>query len=359
MKACILLSLSIVLMVSCSTKEKKLTPAQKTALHYLYNSSLISDTFSRILWDDPIDMRGINSEERMMYFLFPRTLNRATTMQKVALDTSLIEFAPCETGMCDFGGMHGKIDGYFAFKMPLTNLKVDSNKKFQCNLLNEKFICSYKELMQNLDSTTCYSGPEFLDISGYILNAETACNIGIYISKKNRNPLVKKLASHLIEGLQSNEEKAQRLLDFVTNEIQYSYEDHWYNAEVTKLSHEVLLSGEADCSGKSTLLASLLEQCDIPYCLLYFDRHINVGVKGNFKDENHYVFKLKKETYYMAETTVPKFKIGESRLSNSEILEKVIFYQIPYRSKNVIEAKTNSAIPFVPISTEYDEEVNY
>ena len=341
-------------MMQCDFTKKKPTKnqAQLTALHYLYYKSLLCDTFSRILWDDHIDFRGLDSEKDLMYFLCSNEVPRKRALAKVALDTTQVEFSPCVSGECEFGGMTGNIDGYYAFRMPSTNLKVDSSQTFTCNLKDDKVNISFKELSQELDSTIYYNTQKHVDLSDFFQTQNIACNIGAYVSKKGKDPIIKKLVDSLTEGLKTNEAKAQKLLDFTTSQIEYSYEDHWYQAEITKRAHEVLFAGEADCSGKSTLYASMLEEANIPYCFLYFMNHINVGVQGKFSSNNKYQAKIDGVTYYMAETTTPNFIIGESKLSNAEILEEVKFYQIPQKSPNMYGYLNKKQIPFIDIIEE-------
>ncbi len=244
------------------------------------------------------------------------------------------------------------IDGYYAFRMPSTNLKVDSTQTFTCNLKNAKVKISFKELSQELDSTIYYNTRKHVDLSDYFQSQNIASNIGAYVSKKGNDPILKKLVDSLTKDLKTNEAKAQKLLDFTTSQIEYSYEDHWYQTEITKRAHEVLFAGEADCSGKSTLYASMLEEANIPYCFLYFLNHINVGVQGNFSSLNTYQAKIDSITYYMAETTTPKFIIGESKLSNAEMLKEVKFYQIPQKSPNMYGYLNKKQIQFVELSEE-------
>jgi hypothetical protein len=327
-------------LVSCNNKKSTLSKAQQTACYYLYNKSLLSDTFARVLFNTPIDFRGINIEENKLYFIFKKELGKTKTALYVNIDTSLVEFAPCESGFCDFGGLQGNIDGYYAFKTSPENLKIDSTINIKCQLATINFDVSFKELSSAMDSTICYNTPKYI----YLKTNQYAANIGAYISQKNKDPIIKRLAQFLTKGLSTNEEKAQHLLHFVSTEITYSYEDYWFQSEITKRAHEVLLSGDGDCSSKTIFYASLLEQCDIPYCLLYFNKHINVGVKGNFPNKNKYIFTKENNTYYMAETTTPNYIIGESLLGNPEILSTVLMYQNPRESEKVYNAKTNNEV---------------
>jgi hypothetical protein len=318
---------------------------QKTALYYLYNKSLLSDTLSRIMYQMPLDFRGIDMEKDLLYFICPDSISRSRAIQAVAIDSEKIEFSPCKTGDCVFGGLQGNIDGYFAFRMPSLNLKVDSNFKFKCNLKDYAFSFNMRELHHELDTTIFYNFKKNVDMSTYYQGRNLVTNIGAFISKQGKDPLIHKLTSQLTQGISTQEEKAQKLLDFVSKQIEYSYEDYWYRSEITKRAHEVLFSGEADCSGKTTLFASMLEDAGIPYCLLYFPNHVNVGIEGKFSTQNHYNIELLHKKFYMAETTVPDFKIGTSSISNAEILEHPEFYQIPHKSPNFYTVKGNQALP--------------
>jgi len=79
---------------------------------------------------------------------------------------------------------------------------------------------------------------------------------------------------------------AQRLLDFVTEELDYDPSDAISGIEVLKRPNEVLMTKSSDCSGKVILYASLLEQTNIDYRLVYFDGHIAVAVEGEYGNRN-------------------------------------------------------------------------
>jgi hypothetical protein len=341
--------LTVLCCCACQKTPPKLNKYQETALYYLYNRSLLSDTFARVLWQVPVDFRGYDSEEEQMYFLFKRHAGRAKILQQLCLDTAEVEFAPCETGVCEFGGMSGQIDGYYAFRTPVYNLKIDSNQRFDCNLKSHPFSFSFKELVKEVDSNLAYGFPAFMDLSAYVGSGVVSANVGAFVSKGQTDPLLRKLAEEITRGANTAEEKYQKVLAFVSEQIAYSFEDYWYDSEITKRAHEVLFSGEADCSGKSTLMASMLEALNLPYCLLYFDKHMNIGVPGNFKADNAYHQDIEGTRYFMAETTVPGFIIGQSLLANHEILDKVLFYQIPSKGESVINPENNRKVRLLNI----------
>lgn len=233
--------------------------------------------------------------------------------------------------------------------MPLKNLKLDTNVVFKCHLQKDSVSFTFNELVRLFDTSLSYNTSKHVDFSKYYAEGMTVANIGAYISKGGKDLLMKKIVDKFTKPDDYVELKAQKLLDFVTQNIAYSYEDLWYKDEITKRAHEVLFSGEADCSGLSTLYASLLEEAKIPYCLFYFDHHINVGLRGDYLMSNKYYKAIKDTNYVMAETTVKNFSIGITTLANAEILNKVSFYQIPKQSPFMYEVNTYEPLKFVDI----------
>lgn len=338
-------------LVSCK-RNTEVSKAQQTAIHYLYLPALISDTFSRVMWHPAIDFRGLDTKKDLLYFITKKELVKADMLNILTIDSTQIEYAPCESGMCEFGGMRGNIDGYYAFRIPASNLKIDTTKFFKYKYNNTTLEMSFQDLVKELDDSVYYNTAKAIDLTHYFGREVYASNIGAYISKKGKDNVIKKLADRITEGLKSNEEKAQALLQYVTTNISYSYEDLWYETEVAKRAHEVLLSGDGDCSGKTTLYASLLEQCDIPYCLLYYKNHVNVGVQGNYANENGYTETVENKKYAVAETTVENFIIGKTKVDKSEIISDLLFYQDPHTSPNIFNAKTKEKFEFAEFEGE-------
>lgn len=348
----IVLAACISMVLFACTQEKKETKAQETAIHYLFLPALISDTFSRVMWHHDIDFRGFDRGQGLLYFIAKKNLSKAEMLKLLTLDTSKIEYAPCDSGICEFGGMRGKIDGYYAFRIPSTNLRVDSSRVLHYSYFDTTIAVPFTELMQEMDSNIFYNWAKTVDLSTFFGKPMYASNMGAYVSRRGKDLLIKKLCDKITQGLKTQEEKAQALLHFVTKNISYSYEDLWYESEIVKRAHEVLLSGDGDCSAKTTLYASLLEQCDIPYCLLYYKNHINVGVVGNFANENGYFQTVEGKKYAVAETTVENFIIGKSKIENDEIISKLLFYQMPYVSSNIYDAQLKTVYPLVDMGEE-------
>lgn len=339
----------LVLLCACHSQKKEPDKLQQTVINYLYHPSLISDTFSRMVYGLPLDCRGLDDEKQLLYFIFRKEVGRSNGLKAITLDTNKVEFAHCDKGDCEFGGLRGNITGYYALRFPVTNLRVPKNVRIPCRLTSMKYEVSLKDIANCLNPSTYYNTEEHFQLSSDFQPGSNlyASNIGAYISKKGKDPIIQPLSNKLTEGLKTKEEKIQALLHFVTNEITYSYEDYWYESEITKRAHEVLISGLADCSGKSTLLASLLEAQDLPYALLYFNHHINVGVPGSFPEENHLWITLGSKKYFFAETTYPNFQIGRTHLADEDLLNKVYYYQKPQKRKYIYSVANDQPLRLI------------
>lgn len=303
------------------------TRTQRIIIHYLTYPSLISDTFSRALWNSAVSFRAINKERRLLYFTAKNELNRSELLRLMTVDTNNIVFADCKDGeVCDFDGIRGRIDGRCAFRIPCSNLKIDTAKMFSCKYPLGDFKISFSELMEVNNVSTRYNTRSAVSVKEIVGEDSYYINFGSYISLKDKDKISKRLAERLTENLSTNELKAQALLDYITTQIDYSYEDYWFNSEVVKRAYETLLSGDGDCSSKTVLYASLLEQCDIPYCLLYYDGHVNVGVKGDFPNINGYAKTVKGTQYAVAEATIDGFTIGETVFDNDEMIADLLYY---------------------------------
>jgi hypothetical protein len=172
-------------------------------------------------------------------------------------------------------------------------------------------------------------------------------NHGIMVAKPNE-PSLKRLTDDLLKDVPDDREKrVQRLLDFVSNEIEYSYTEAVAPRETLKRADEVLMTRIGDCSNKTILLASLLEQIGEDYVLLYCPRHITVAVpQGNYADENKLDFVYENKPYLIAESTLPGFQIGKTRVGQFEQLINVNYVQSPKQIDLIFDAKSYTYLNF-------------
>jgi len=193
-----------------SCKSPELSPAQKIAVKYLVDNSLISDSFDRMLFNTEVDVIAYDPDEDWMYFSFDRSNDRAELVLDVAIDTNQIEWAPCTTGPCDFHGITGDYDEILAFRMKTNNLKVDAKTKVKSNMLSAPFSLTLQELIELNDSSIHYDSPKKMDTYEYFRHP--ALNVGRLVSQKDKDPLIKRIALRETKGIKSKEKQAQKQL---------------------------------------------------------------------------------------------------------------------------------------------------
>lgn len=138
------------------------------------------------------------------------------------------------------------------------------------------------------------------------------------------------------DGAGAREVRVQRVLDFVSREIEYDQREATYNFELLKRPNEVLMSRESDCSNKAILLGSLLEQMGEDYLFVYLPHHITVAVpQGRFPAANGLTLEWEGQTWVIAEGTAPGFRIGVDRVRDEEQFKQFQYVQRP-RDRDVI-----------------------
>jgi transglutaminase-like putative cysteine protease len=331
--------------ISAQGKLRAAKPQTLQAAYAFYcaHHSLQPDSFIQKICGFPVSCLGIDPYERELYFVCSKQYARKDVIAAMLIDTTKITWAPCDTGDCTFGSLEGNVDSIFAFRTAENNIKIPADAMITGYWKTKPYNMRFATLAAQRDSTLYYSVPPkvLYDFEGN--GTRHAANLAKYISKPG-NEFLKQLADSVCKGKNSPESKAQALLNFVTQEIAYSYEDQWYQAEVTKNAAEVLVTGIADCSGKTTLYASLLEQVGIPHCILYFKGHASVGVAGSFGTGNQYKHTIEGKQFYIAETTAANYEIGKTLLQNDEVLNKLIAYHFPAQSKSPRDAVTHEPL---------------
>lgn len=173
-------------------------------------------------------------------------------------------------------------------------------------------------------------------------------NHGIMVAKPGE-PSLKRLTDDLLKNVGPDREtRIQTLVDFVANEIEYSYTEAVGGRETLKRANETLMTRNGDCSNKTILLASLLEQIGEEYILLYCPQHITVAVPmGNFPNENKVDFEFNSRQWAIAETTVKTFQVGRSMVDRPEILQLVNYVQDPKHMDIIFDVNSGEFLKFL------------
>lgn len=270
--------------------------------------------------------------------------------EKFFVDKTKLEMATEKDGRLQLGGYSvgiGEQKPYF-FRSSLKNFKVDSNQTLNFPYKTVNYTLNLRETKGFLDNTQVYGGNLVADATQrsqdpIILFA----NHGIMVSKPNE-PSLQRLVNELLKDVPNNREsKIQRLVDFVSNEIEYNYTEAIGSGETLKRPNEILMTRNGDCSNKTILLASLLEQINEDYILLYCPKHITVAVpQGNFPNENKMDFEWERKTWLFAETTLPNFQVGKTRVEGFNKITPVNFVQRPKEKNLIFDASSLRILEF-------------
>ena len=239
--------------------------------------------------------------------------------------------------------------GYF-FKTSLENLKFDSKTEFEFPYQGLTYNLNMKELLDFTENKQVYGGRLAASTNPKVDGrAIMFGNHGAMVGKPDE-PSLKRFVTQILGDAPENlprEVKIQKLLDFVTNQIEYDYNEALGTSETLKRPNEVLMTRTSDCSNKTILMASMLEQIGEDYILLYCPRHITVAVpQGAFPLENNLSFEWEGKNWIVAETTLPSFEIGKTKVSDPLLLNTVLYVQKPKQTEIIFEAQTLRPLEF-------------
>jgi hypothetical protein len=296
-------------------------------ISYLSNPSFTNSDFSAQLTKTKAKLEINQLDERKLYFSIKKTeFDEKNTIKRLCLDPKKVEFASLNNDRLILGDYSFRDTACLFFRFPDSLFRIQNKLKFKIDYDQYSYTVTDEELTDFLFNRTVYGGEYYLTRNGGDQEIAYGMNHGVMVAKKNEPSLqrfVKKLTSHC----ETQEEKIQALLNFVTTRIKYSFNEAYSGRETLKRPNEVLMTGTSDCSGKTILFASFLEQIGADYRIAYMEKHITVFVKGNFKATNGFILNVDNETYYLAETTCPDFIIGESALTEGTLFSFVRYIQ--------------------------------
>jgi len=285
------------------------------------------------------------------YFIFPADNDEEfkSFVNKYFVDPAKLEFAKTDNGDIELGGYSlPESSGFKFFRTTLENIQIDANQKLSFTLPDATYDVSLNELRNLANSSELYGGkliaraPSRRDGPQFIF-----ANHGIMVAKPDE-PSLKRLADQLLKDVGPDRNaRIQRLVDFVSNDIDYSYTEAVGHNETLKRASETLMTRSADCSNKTILLASLLEQIGEEYVLLYCPQHITVAIpQGDFPDENGLDFTWNQRPWLIAETTLPGFQVGLTRVNDPVRLTSVNYVQDPKNADVIFDANSYEVLKF-------------
>ena len=324
---------------------------RNTILSYLSQPKFSNSDFMEQISGTKAELEMLDSRDEMVYLSIPKSHFTKEVLGELTINPMLVEFGETANGefsgnRIELGDWVLKKPGNYFFRFPSNNFRVDETDQINIPYRSVDYSINMQELQDFGRNESVFGG--YLEVNtgtDRYGRRRILANHGAFVSKKGESSL-ERLVSTLTRNESTDEGKTQRLLDFVTEELEYDYSDANSSVEVLKRPNEVLMTGGSDCSGKVILYASLLEQTDVDYRLFYFDGHITVGVEGNYENRNGLSFNIEDTTYSIAETTAKGFQIGYSRLNKNVEVEDIKYIQRPGEDSNVYDAKTGEALPF-------------
>lgn len=290
--------------------------------------------------------------EKVAYFTYPESPEEEFQqfLSNYFSDPAKIEFGRLEGGrvVLDSYKMTPSPAATRFFKTHTANFRLETNQSVNFAFSGVNYTLSLEELRNLTNNSQLYGGrlitqaPERKDEPLIVF-----ANHAIMVSRPEE-PSLKRLVNELLKDVADNREaRIQRLVDFVSNEIEYSYTEAVGARETLKRANETLMTRSADCSNKTILLASMLEQINEEYVLLYCPQHITVAVpQGGFVNENGLDFTWNQKQWMIAETTAAGFQIGKSRLMDPNRLTSVKYVQDPKNSDVIFDANSYELLKF-------------
>jgi hypothetical protein len=231
------------------------------------------------------------------------------------------------------------------FRTSLANIRIDAKKVLNFPYQTASYTLSLEEMNNFLNDSTLYGGKLIARTGARTDRPVTIfANHGIMVARPGE-PSLERLAADLLKDVgPEREARVQRLVDFVSTEIAYNYIEGFGQRETLKRASETLMTRNGDCSNKTILLASLLEQIGEEYIILYCPQHITIAVpQGNFSLQNKLDFAWSDRNWVIAETTLSGFQVGTTVVADAARLQTVNYVQEPKHMQVIFD--TNSFEP--------------
>lgn len=238
------------------------------------------------------------------------------------------------------------------FKTPLDNVKFDPATVLRFPYGPTTYTLDMRELTDFLQNKSIFGG-RMIARTGQSQGGLPIvfANHGAMVARPGETSLGR-LVGELTRDIPADGEGAraarvQRVLDFVSREIKYNMREATYNFELLKRPNEVLMSGESDCSNKTILLGSLLEQMGEDYLFVYTPGHITVAVRQDgFPVSNGLWLEWEGQAWLIAEGTAPGFRIGVDHLRDEARFKQFQYVQRPRDRDAIFDLATGRQLLF-------------
>jgi len=325
---------------------------RRTAVMMLDYKTFSGDEFRRQLLGNGRLERYVQVNDEA-FFTYPQADPREFDdfITKYFYDRTKIEFGKKENGEIKLGDYKAPISPRYGefFRTHMGNIRIEPRQTLNFPFSTANYTLTLEEMRNYANNSQTYGG-KLITQAPTRSNRPTMifANHGIMVAKPDE-PSLKRLIDQLLKDVGPDREaRIQRLVDFVSNEIEYSYTEAVGSRETLKRASETLMTRTGDCSNKTILLASLLEQIGEEYILLYCPQHITVAVpQGNYSNGNKLDFKWNDKPWVIAETTLPGFQVGVTKVNDLSRLTRVEYVQNPKNSDVIFDASSYEVLKFL------------
>jgi hypothetical protein len=307
----------------------------------------------QLLGKAKLEVFELEGENKAAFFYLPAADSEgeklATAICRLAVNKARVEIAKENDGKFVLGGRQflRTPEKAVFLRVPLDNWRVDSDLPLKFPFQQATYSPTLEELHFLMRNESIYGGllEALPDTRNY--GQDTLYNYGTIVAKQGEGSL-ERFVNDLTKDInasdpQAREKKIQRLADLVSREIAPSPEE--IPLKVIKRASEVLMTGEGEYPARAVLLASLLEQLQEDYVLVYSKDFLTVAVKqGQFPAKNEYQIKFEGAIWPVIDTSVPGFRVG---LDAPKMRRGTVTYvQRPRQNSVITNLETGSSLPF-------------
>ena len=304
----------------------------------------------------PVHLELLQVSDKEVYFSAPEKLAEPfeSLVARFIIDSKRIVMAEDDNGRLRIGkySLLRSADKHLFFKTPVDNIKFDTATVLKFPFKQATYTLDMRELENFLQNKSIFGGRMNARMEQTRAGQPVMfANHGAFVANP-QEPSLRRFVDELTRDIQpdtegAREARVQRVLDFVSREIKYDMRVTTYNFELLKRPNEVLMSGESDCSNKTILLGSMLEQLGEDYLFVYTPDHITVAVKqGNFPAGNGLFLAWQGEVWLIAEGTAPGFRIGVDHVQEEARLKQFQHVQRPRDRDKIFDLATGRQLSF-------------
>lgn len=237
-------------------------------------------------------------------------------------------------------------DKWMFVSTPLTNLRLGAGGRIQFPYKTATYAVSAGELKSYIENFSVYGGTLSFNTIDYtrLLGSRNLINQGAFVSRAGE-PSLHRLAADLTKGTKTDQERIQRLTGFVTDEIANVADGLSPLVSPGSTAATILIRRKGDNANKAVLLASLLEQTEIDYLLVYGPNKLWVAVpSAGFDNANGMGFDALGKSWTAIDPSVAGFVPGRTTSGPAPEAHDLAFVERPRTPSQIVNRFTGVAL---------------